>query len=56
MYFSGAKMVRNVRHLTNNIKYGSDFLFHILGEISPEGKGIFCLKPYAIWRITDRNI
>lgn len=56
MYFSGTKMVRNVRHLTNNIKYGSDFLFYVLGEISSEGRGVFCLKPYAIWRMTDRNI
>ena len=56
MYFSGSKLIRGVRHLTNNIKYGSDFILYILGEITAEGGNIFCLKPYAIWRMTDRNM
>lgn len=55
MFFSGSKMTRGVRHLTNNIKYGKDFIMCVLGEITSEGHGIYCLKPYAIWRMTDRN-
>lgn len=54
MFFSGSKMTRGVRHLTNNIKYGKDFIMYVLGEISYEGRGIYCLKPYAIWRMSDR--
>lgn len=56
MFFSGSKMTRGVRHLNNNIKYNKDFILHILGEITSEGHNIYCLKPYAIWRMTNRNM
>lgn len=56
MFFSNSKMVQNVRHLNNNIKYQSDFTLHVLGDITAEGNGIFCLKPYAIWRMNDKNV
>ncbi len=56
MFFSGSKMTRGVRHLTNNIKYNKDFMLFVLGEITFEGHNIYCLKPYAIWRMTDRNM
>lgn len=56
MYFSGSKLVRNVRHITNELKFGKDFMFTVLGELSYEGDTIYSLKPYAIWRQTDRNI
>lgn len=56
MYFSGSKLVRNVRHLTNNIKYGKDFIFYVLGEITCQGNGIFCIKPYAIWKTNNTNL
>lgn len=56
MYFSGSKMVQNVRHLTHNIKYGSDFILCVLGDIMSKGNGYFCLKPFAIWRMTNRNM
>lgn len=56
MYFSGSKLVRNVRHLTTNLKYGKDFIFHILGEIKYLGNKIYNIIPYAIWRQTDKNM
>lgn len=56
MYFSGSNLVRNVRHITNQLKFGKDFMFTVLGELSREGGNIYTLKPYAIWRQTDTNI
>ncbi len=56
MFMSGEKMVRSVRHITNQLKYNKDFMFTVLGHISNEGNKIFSLKPYAIWRETDKNI
>ena len=56
MYFNGSKLVREVRHITNNIKYNKDFIFCVIGELAPQGRNIFCLKPYVIWRMTDNNM
>ena len=56
MFFSGSNMVRNVRHITKQIKYGTDFMFTVLGELSLYKNKIYCLKPFAIWRETDRQI
>ena len=56
MFFNSSNMVRNVRHINNNIKYGKDFMFYVLGDLTLEGKNIFCLKPYVIWRMTNRNM
>lgn len=54
MVFGKEKMVRSVRHITTELKYGADFMFFVLGELSYEGSNIFCLKPYAVWRQTNR--
>lgn len=51
MVLGGAKLVRNVRHLTNNIKYGCDFKFNVIGDITNMGNRIFSLKPFALWRV-----
>lgn len=51
MIFDAAKLVRNVRHLTNYIKYGCDFKFTIIGDIMNMGNKTFSLKPFAIWRM-----
>lgn len=56
MYFSGSKLVRSVRHITNEVKFGRDFMFTVLGELSYKGNAIYNLKPYAIWRQTDTNM
>lgn len=56
MILGKEKMVRSVRHITTELKYGKDFMFFVLGELSYEGNNIFCLKPYAVWRQTNRNI
>lgn len=56
MFFNSSNMVRNVRHINNNVKYGKDFMFYVLGDLTFEGKNIFCLKPYVIWRMTNRNM
>lgn len=53
MYFNGSNLVREVRHITNNIKYNKDFIFCVIGELTPQGQNIFCLKPYVIWRMTN---
>lgn len=56
MYFNGSNLVREVRHLTNNIKYNKDFIFCVIGELVSEGRNIFSLKPYVIWRMTNNNM
>lgn len=56
LLFSSSKMIRGVRHITNNIKYGTDFTFGILGEIVKCRKGFYSIKPGAIWRMTSRNL
>lgn len=56
MFMSGEKMVRSVRHITNQLKYNKDFMFTVLGHICYMGDKIYSLKPFAIWRETGRNI
>lgn len=56
MYINGDKIIRGIRHITNEIKYGKDFMFIILAEISYCGDKYYSLKPFAIWRETDRNL
>ncbi len=56
MILGKEKMVRRVRHITTELKYGKDFMFFLLGELSHEGNKIYCLKPYAVWRQTNQNM
>lgn len=56
LLFSGSKMTRGVRHITNNIRYGTEFVFGILGEITQCRIGFFSIKPGAIWRMTATNL
>lgn len=54
--FGSSKMVRTVRHITHQIKYNKYFIFYILGEMNNKGKGIFYIKPFAVWRATEDRI
>lgn len=56
LLFSSNLLTRNVRHLTYEIRFGSDFMFSIIGELNNVGKNNYYLKPYVIWKTSDRNI
>ena len=56
MLFSGEKLIKSIKHLTHEIKFGSDFMFSVIGELTNKGKKNYYLKPYAIWRTSHQNI
>ena len=60
MYIDGKFMYRSVRHITNKLKLKSNFTFYIWGALSYGGsnnrKRLYNIKPFAIWRLTNRNM